>query len=32
MHVGYQWQGENTLLQVDMIESRVIIAVGVNER
>ena len=31
-HVGYQWQGENTLLQVDMIESRVIISVGVNER
>ena len=30
-HVGYQWKGDNTMLQVDMIDSRVVISVGLIE-
>ena len=29
--VKYMWNGKNTILQVDMIESRVIITVGLAE-
>ena len=30
-HVGYQWKGENTMLQVDMVDSCVVISVGLSE-